>query len=68
LEQLETNPGKYLPEVTTENLSAEVVNINLNKPMKQIIAELHKYPIRTRISLSGSLIVARDIGLFVLFI
>ena len=62
LEQLETNPGKYLPDVMPENLSGEVVKINLNKSMSDVLAELSKYPIKTRISLTGTLIVARDIA------
>lgn len=64
LEQLETDPGKYLPEVMPDNLSDQVVKVNLNKPMDQVLAELSKYPIKTRISLTGTLIVARDIGSF----
>lgn len=62
LEQLETNPGKYLPEVMPQHLSGDVVKISLNKPMKDVLAELNNYPIRTRISLTGTLIVARDIA------
>jgi fumarate hydratase class I len=62
LEQLEENPGKYLPEVLPENLSTDVVKIDLNKPIKEVLAELEKLPIKTRVSLSGTLIVARDIG------
>ena len=62
LEQLETNPGKYLPDVTEENLGGEVVNIDLNKPMQEVLSTLNKHPIRTRLSLSGTLIVARDIA------
>lgn len=62
LEQLETNPGKYLPDVNDQHLGGEVVNINLNKPMKDVLATLNNYPIKTRISLTGTLIVARDIA------
>jgi fumarate hydratase class I len=62
LEQLETNPGKYLPEVQDEHLSSDVVKIDLSKPMKQVLETLDKYPIKTRLSLSGTLIVARDIA------
>jgi len=60
LERLETNPARFLPEVTNSDLDGEVVKIDLNQPMKAILAELSKYPVKTRISLTGSLIVARD--------
>jgi fumarate hydratase class I len=62
LEQLETDPAKYLPETTDEHLGGDVVQIDLNRPMSDIRAELSKYPIKTRLSLSGPLIVARDIA------
>jgi fumarate hydratase class I len=62
LEELEHNPAKYLPEVDTSRLGGEVVQIDLNRPMKDILAELAKYPIKTRLSLSGPMIVARDIA------
>ena len=62
LEELEHNPAKYLPEVDTSKLGGEVVKIDLNKPMKEILAHLTKYPIKTRLSLSGSMIVARDLA------
>ena len=62
LEQLETDPARYLPEVTEEELGREAVAIDLNRAMSEILAELRKYPIATRLSLSGSLIVARDIA------
>jgi fumarate hydratase, class I len=62
LEQLETDPAKYLPDVTHEELPGEVVKIDLNMPMNEIRATLSRYPIRTRLSLSGPLIVARDIA------
>ncbi len=64
LEQLETNPGKFLPDVMQDNLSTDVVKVDLNQPIKEVLAELNKLPIKTRISLSGTLIVARDIGIF----
>ena len=60
LERLEANPAKYLPEFTDEDLSGEVVAIDLNRPMAEILAELSKHPIRTRLSLNGGLTVARD--------
>ena len=60
LEELEHNPAKYLPEIDTSKLGGEVVQIDLNKPMKEILAQLSQYPIKTRLSLSGPMIVARD--------
>ena len=62
LEQLETDPAKYLPETTDADLSGEVVKIDLRMPMNEIRATLARYPIKTRLSLSGPLIVARDIA------
>ncbi|HTM19531.1 MAG TPA: fumarate hydratase, partial [Kofleriaceae bacterium] len=62
LEQLETDPARYLPEVDEAHLGGEVVRIDLNKPMREIRAELSRYPIRTRLSLTGPMIVARDIA------
>ena len=62
LEQLETNPAKYLPEVTAENLGGEVVEIDLNRPMAEILENLRRHPIKTRLMLAGPLIVARDIA------
>ncbi len=62
LEELEHNPAKYLPEVDTSKLGGEVVQIDLNKPMKEILAQLAKHPIKTRLSLSGPMIVARDLA------
>jgi fumarate hydratase, class I len=60
LEELEHNPAKYLPEVDETKLGGEVQNIDLNRPMPEILKELAKYPIKTRLSLSGPMIVARD--------
>ncbi|MFI7588576.1 fumarate hydratase [Spongisporangium articulatum] len=62
LEQLETDPAQYLPETTDEHLDDEVVRIDLNRPMAEIRAELTKYPVKTRLSLTGPLVVARDIA------
>lgn len=64
LEQLETDPAHYLPETTDEALQAEadVVRIDLNQPMPDILAELTKHPVKTRLSLTGPLVVARDIA------
>ena len=62
LEQLETNPVQYLPEVREDKLSSEVVKIDLNRPMAEIRKTLSQYPIKTRVSLSGPMVVARDIA------
>ncbi len=62
LEQLETEPAHYLPEVTDEHLDDDVVRIDLSRPMDEIRAELTKYPVKTRLSLNGPLVVARDIA------
>jgi len=62
LEQLETDPARFLPETTAEDLSDDVVRIDLNRPMDEIRAELSKYPVKTRLSLTGPLVVARDIA------
>ena len=62
IEQLERDPARYLPEVTDEHLSDEVVRIDLNLPMDEIRATLSKLPVKTRLSLSGPLVVARDIA------
>jgi fumarate hydratase class I len=62
LEQLETNPAKYLPDVDPDELAGEVVRIDLRRPMREILAELSRYPVATRLSLSGPMIVARDIA------
>jgi len=62
LEQLETDPAKYLPETTDEHLDDSVVRIDLNQPMSEIRSELSKHPVKTRLSLTGTLVVARDIA------
>jgi fumarate hydratase, class I len=62
LEQLERDPAQYLPDVTDEGLSDEVVRVDLDRPMAEIRAQLSALPVRTRLSLSGSLVVARDIA------
>jgi fumarate hydratase, class I len=62
LEQLETDPAHFLPETTDEHLDDDVVHIDLNRPMADILAELTKYPVKTRLSLTGPLVVARDIA------
>ena len=62
LEQLETDPAQYLPDVTEENLDDGVVRIDLNQPMDAVRAQLTKLPVKTRVSLTGPLVVARDIA------
>ena len=68
LEQLETDPARFLPEVTDDHLhegnqtAANVVHIDLNRPMDEIRAELSKYPVKTRVMLTGPMVVARDIA------
>lgn len=62
LEVLETDPARFLPEVTNEDLSAEVVHIDLNQPMDQIRATLTQYPVKTRVMLTGPMVVARDLA------
>jgi fumarate hydratase class I len=62
LEQLEANPARFLPDIEESSLSHGVVQIDLKLPMKDILAELTRLPIRTRVSLTGPLIVARDLA------
>ena len=62
LEELEHHPAQYLPEVDQEKLGGEVVKVDLNRPMKDILAQLSKYPPKTRLSLTGPMIVARDLA------
>ena len=62
LEALETDPAQFLPEVTHEDLSEEVVHIDLTQPMDAIRATLSKYPVKTRVMLTGPMVVARDIA------
>ncbi|KAL5108901.1 Fumarate hydratase clas I aerobic [Taenia crassiceps] len=62
LEQLETNPAKYLPDPPATQLSSDSVNIDLNKPMSEVLAALTKHPVKTRLNLTGTLVVARDIA------
>jgi len=62
LEALERDPAKYLPDATHAELGGEVVKIDLNRPMAEIRQTLSRYPIKTRLSLTGSMIVARDIA------
>ena len=62
LEVLETDPARFLPEVTTDQLASEVVAIDLNQSMSEIRDTLSKYPVKTRVMLSGPMVVARDIA------
>lgn len=62
LEQLEENPGKYIPQHLRQAGEGEAVNINLNRPMVEVLKELSQYPVSTRLSLTGTIIVARDIA------
>ncbi len=62
LEQMETNPSRFIPPSARLWKDDNIVRIDLNRPMKEIVAELSKYPVTTRVSLSGPLIVARDIA------
>jgi fumarate hydratase class I len=62
LEQLETDPVHFMPETTDSHLDENVVKIDLNQPMDAIRAELSKHPVKTRISLTGTIVVARDIA------
>jgi fumarate hydratase class I len=62
LEQLEKNPARFLPEVTSDELGEAVVRIDLNRPMSEILAELAQFPVTTQLSLTGPMIVARDMA------
>jgi fumarate hydratase class I len=62
LEELERDPAKYLPDTADERLSDDVVKVDLNRPMAEIRAQLSQHPVRTRLSLTGPLVVARDIA------
>ncbi len=62
LEQLETDPVHFMPETTDSHLDDNVVKIDLNLPMAEIRAELSRYPVKSRVSLTGTIVVARDIA------
>ena len=62
IEQLETEPAHFLPETTDEHLADDVVKVDLNQSMDAIRVELSKYPVKTRLSLSGTIVVARDLA------
>lgn len=62
LEELEHDPARFLPETTDEHLEGEAVKIDLNRPMDEIRKELSRYPVKTRLALTGTVVVARDIA------
>ena len=62
MESLERNPAQFLPEITETALNTQVVNVDLSMPMNKILETLDKLPIKTRVNLTGTLIVARDIA------
>ncbi|WP_294537798.1 fumarate hydratase [uncultured Rhodoblastus sp.] len=62
LEELEHDPARFLPQIDEAALGGAVVEIDLNQPMKEILATLSKYPVKTRLSLTGTIIVARDLA------
>ena len=62
LERLETDPAQYLPETSADDLAGDVVRIDLSRPMDEIRAELTRYPVATRLALTGPMVVARDIA------
>ncbi|MFR0654588.1 class I fumarate hydratase FumA [Pantoea sp. SIMBA_079] len=62
IEKLEDNPGRYIPEALRQQGESEVVQVDLNRPMQDILAQLSAYPVATRLSLNGTIIVARDIA------
>ncbi len=62
IEVLERDPARFLPEPSTEKLGDAVVHVDLNRPMSEICAMLSKYPVKTRLSLNGSMVVARDLA------
>jgi fumarate hydratase class I len=62
LEQLETNPAQYLPDLAEQDLAGDVVRVDLTRPMEEIRRTLSQHPVKTRLSLSGPLVVARDLA------
>jgi fumarate hydratase class I len=62
IEEMEQDPARFLPDTHDEHLADDVINIDLNQPMEKIRAELSKHPVKTRLSLSGTLVVARDLA------
>ncbi|MFG1175524.1 class I fumarate hydratase FumA [Erwiniaceae bacterium CAU 1747] len=62
IEKMEQNPGQYIPAELRQQGEGDVVQVDLNRPMKEVLAQLSEYPVSTRLSLSGTIIVARDIA------
>lgn len=62
MEKLETDPSKYLPEIDESQLGGNTVQINLNQPMPALLKQLSQHPVTSRLSLTGTLVVARDIA------
>ena len=62
IEQLERDPARFMPDTEKDTLSSDVIKINLNRPMDKVRAELSKHPVRTRLSLTGTIVVARDLA------
>jgi fumarate hydratase class I len=62
LEQLETDPAKYLPETTDDHLGGDAVAVDLDRPMLELLKQLSAYPVKTRVMLNGTMVVARDIA------
>lgn len=62
IEQLETHPERLIPETLRQGTEGQVIQVNLNRPMNEVLAELSQYPVATRLSLSGTIIVGRDMA------
>ncbi|WP_205416477.1 fumarate hydratase C-terminal domain-containing protein, partial [Escherichia coli] len=62
LEKLEHNPGKFIPQELRQAGEGEAIKVDLNRPMAEILKQLSQYPVSTRLSLSGTIIVGRDIA------
>ena len=62
IEKLEDNPGKLIPEAMRNAGEGDAIQVNLNRPMSEVLAELDKYPVSTRLSLNGTIVVGRDIA------
>ncbi|MCV0396657.1 MAG: fumarate hydratase [Rhizobiaceae bacterium] len=62
LEELETNPARYMPDIDEARLGGDVVEVDLDRPMSEILAQLSRHPVKTRLSLTGTIIVARDLA------
>jgi fumarate hydratase class I len=62
IEQLETDPARFMPEIDEKKLSEHVIAVDLNRPMDEILAELSRHPVKTQLSLTGTIVVARDLA------